>query len=1143
MMRNRPRSSHNPTRTVPGRLRAAAALSTVLLLLQLAASPHAGADHVEEPDPVAQNAFVGDVLRGVGLGALGALFERAADSPEGMASTTKTWTILLAVEAIGAGEVTVDTPVTISANALSINQKHSHGSICTDGGTSPSCPGAQALEVGDQFRLEDALLMLFIRSPGDLTVAVAEAIAGSEAAFVQRMNDRADAIGLDQTQFFNPYGGDHGHDGDGDSSGIVAHESTPREMARWFIHAMQNPLFREILGFRGTHTFSNLAGTKSYSFGFNPGYPGAQARKGGSNSECGICLLIQAERIGREMVVAFQRSISGSGDDTLLLDYGFADLFHPREMAVASPWGPVDDASVSCLSPGRTATAVVTPAGAHRMLVWYQNLDAGGLALLGSTPEPTGDQLGTGTARGVEQADAGGGNVIVAVDRTDRQVLVAYGVTPQGQPFVRDTVDVGTGSDIAVEVLAPNVLLTAHRSPGGTLMLSTWGFDPATGDISDAPLDSDSVVPVSEFALAGRPQVLLDMHAVVAYRRTNGFVNVRGWSVAPSGALTDAASVVMGQGEHLSLTRATGFEPADDLYALAFRSAQSDAQVRVLRFGFDNSLAVVGTSGGTGIEVGSQGATAVASYDARGVLVASKEHQASPTTDLTSWSIDPVFDGTEPNQINAWNANLVVQDTTGPADTLFDMCAVPDDRAEGDFVLAQQNFFNFELRPEGWRSGPRAPQEADLEHMGVMLENPPETIPVNTPVELVVKHTLRNNGPTAPVQARLDTLVTAPPDCDVQSQLTNQHLSVLGSGIRIVDTRVQLTCSQPSFHPIDVQAWVAPLPGVIDPALADNSSSTSETIEVLAHADLAVPDLDLQTLDDAGLDDLLVDKLFAFHAPLTVHNFGDTEDGLYTDPVDAGVRRTIEVPEGLSAFVRVVPEEAPASIRVEKDGFPVVAIDQPAGTATEVEGPVRITVGFGLADLEVGADRVLQGMFGLRCLAPGSHAVRFQARIAPLDEHVIDPEPANDVLTTGRTIECVTPVQINIRPGNDNNFVNTNGNQAVPVGILTTAAGEYGLPLDVDAVSVQHGTVRFGVLETLEGGGGASPSPDKAFIKDSFEMDDQSKDGDLDMELRFKAAGTGIDGDATEACVTGIYLGEGDVPLPFFGCDTVQTLP
>lgn len=435
--------------------------------------------------------------------------------------------------------------------------------------------------------------------------------------------------------------------------------------------------------------------------------------------------------------------------------------------------------------------------------------------------------------------------------------------------------------------------------------------------------------------------------------------------------------------------------------------------------------------------------------------------------------------------------------------------------------------------------------EADLELADVSIVDPPSEIDVNTPVTLTVRHVVANNGPAQSMDAEVSTTVDAPSDCAVQPGVGEQPVTLAAGGQQVVDHEVTIECADPSFHPIDVDATIAPTnPAVVDPDPTNNADATSETIAVIAHADLAVTDLDLAALDGAGLGDLLVGQDFVFDAPVTLHNFGDTALGLYPDPVDGDVSRTLAVPAGVTGSVQVTAAEAPGTVVVDEDGqAPVTHTNQAAGAVVTVTGPATLTVHSVASALEVGADHEVATAFGLGCEAPGLHDIGFTATIEPSDQHVLDPQADNDTLEAARTVDCVTPVQINIRPGNANNFLDPAAPQTAPVAILTTAAGEYDLPLAFDATTVHHPTVRFGTTGTLDDGGGSSASPNRAFVRDSVEMDDKTKDGDDDMVLLFALPGTGVDDQTTEVCTVGTYDGAGTEPLTFYGCDAVQTPP
>ncbi len=116
------------------------------------------------------------------------LYEKDAGQPWHPASLTKLMTAYLTFEAIAAGQLTLDSPVIVSANALK---------------APPSKIGAP---VDTAFTVNDALYLLIVKSANDIAIALAETVGGTEANFVAEMNRTAAAMGLTATHFVNPHG-------------------------------------------------------------------------------------------------------------------------------------------------------------------------------------------------------------------------------------------------------------------------------------------------------------------------------------------------------------------------------------------------------------------------------------------------------------------------------------------------------------------------------------------------------------------------------------------------------------------------------------------------------------------------------------------------------------------------------------------------------------------------------------------------------------------------------------------------------------------------------------------------------------------------------------------------------------------------
>jgi len=182
--------------------------------------------------------------------------------------------------------------------------------------------------------------------------------------------------------------------------------------------------------------------------------------------------------------------------------------------------------------------------------------------------------------------------------------------------------------------------------------------------------------------------------------------------------------------------------------------------------------------------------------------------------------------------------------------------------------------------------------------------------------------------------------------------------------------------------------------------------------------------------------------------------------------------------------------------------------------------------------------------FTVTCEEPGTHEIVFTNEITPVN--AIDTDLDNNEAEVTVEVDCVIAVQINIHPASDPNSVNIiKRNGVIPVAILSTLAGEYGLPIDVDATMVDPTSVHFGpadVLFDVNPPTGATEFHNKGHIEDSFELDEVTQDGDDDMVLHFKAKDTELDETDTEGCVKG-KIDIGGMLFTFFGCDDIRVPP
>ena len=185
--------------------------------------------------------------------------------------------------------------------------------------------------------------------------------------------------------------------------------------------------------------------------------------------------------------------------------------------------------------------------------------------------------------------------------------------------------------------------------------------------------------------------------------------------------------------------------------------------------------------------------------------------------------------------------------------------------------------------------------------------------------------------------------------------------------------------------------------------------------------------------------------------------------------------------------------------------------------------------------------RTVDEMFTVRCNGFSSHTFNFTNDIKPLRPNDTDPVAANNHAETSLNVTCVVPVAINIKPGSSPNSASLEGGSSIGVAVLTTMAGEYGNPLAFDARTIDPLSVRFGPRSLIEPNqGGATEIHNTGHLENSYELNDKTKDRDVDMVLHFDAIQTGLGFADTEACMKGDWVDSAGVRHRFFGCDSIR---
>ncbi len=226
------------------------------------------------------------------------LYEANSDEKLPPASITKIMSLLLVMEAIDRGDITLETVVTASEHACSMG-------------------GSQIwLEPGETMTVNDLLKAAVIASANDACVALGETVAGSEEGFVALMNERANELGMTNTHFVNCTGLD-----------AEGHLTTAYDVAVMSSALIKHDLIKDY----STVWMDTLRDGKSELVNTNKlvrFYEGTTGLKTGTTSTAKYCLSATAERNGLELVAVVMAGESSNdrfGGAKKLLDYGFAN--------------------------------------------------------------------------------------------------------------------------------------------------------------------------------------------------------------------------------------------------------------------------------------------------------------------------------------------------------------------------------------------------------------------------------------------------------------------------------------------------------------------------------------------------------------------------------------------------------------------------------------------------------------------------------------------------------------------------------------------------------------------------------------------------------------------------------------------------
>lgn len=262
-----------------------------LLLLSAAPTAYAAGPEIAAPSAILMDAATGTIL-----------YEKNAHEKLAPASVTKVMTLLLVMEALESGRISWGDTVTASEHAAGKG-------------------GSQVyLEAGEQMSMDEMLKSVVVSSANDCATALAEHIAGSEAAFVEMMNARAAELNLTDTHFVNCTGLD-------DEPNAAEHLTSAHDIA---------VMSRELLKHNDIRKYTTIwmDTVRDGKFGLSNTnklvrfYEGTTGLKTGYTSAAGHCLSASAKRDGIELIAVVLHCASSTDrfqSAKALLDYGFAN--------------------------------------------------------------------------------------------------------------------------------------------------------------------------------------------------------------------------------------------------------------------------------------------------------------------------------------------------------------------------------------------------------------------------------------------------------------------------------------------------------------------------------------------------------------------------------------------------------------------------------------------------------------------------------------------------------------------------------------------------------------------------------------------------------------------------------------------------
>ena len=459
---------------------------------------------------------------------------------------------------------------------------------------------------------------------------------------------------------------------------------------------------------RGDATTQGPNGPKMYALGFGRNYPGWEGEKNGVTTNCNGpangCIVIAAKRIGRRVVTATMQGTRGA-EEPGMVDYGFAQIFHPDARGSSSTVGTAQRDDLVCFSSSRCLTAALPTSGDVELVSWEPDVDGSSIAILDQEPLP---KSALPPKNGQGQGPDGD-----APSLASSPAPSSWRVATASVELSRSSMDGGMAPSRCstatskwdrprpwtVQPVYGDMFLTTATDPEGDLVVKSWQLDGTslvhldtyrdesreyTEVAAAGPLTTDVFNGHRAVAAAIVPGVLV--HDVWGVDQATGVISLLG--ELAQGSTREAVEIspffvnttFEDEGSRLSITQRVargGGNAIIRFYRITAPGAPVDAGLATTTIAMDEAgLAPLGTGGLLAAILTPGGAVELLAYD--------------------------VF-----RNANDFIADDVVSQHTAPDAGSLDLARVPTTHAEGDYATGVTDPLSGELRLRAYRSGDR----------------------------------------------------------------------------------------------------------------------------------------------------------------------------------------------------------------------------------------------------------------------------------------------------------------------------------------------------------------------------------------------------------------------------------------------------